>query len=159
EEAAHGAQNLDEAVVEAEKDVAHSLGVDASVLLAGDEDVLVLEFVLQNLADRGAQRAVAVAPPYIEILLDAVDFDRLEHDVDRGGAEDPAHGDDEHEPQPAPHVQACDMLETEELLPERDVARLVGDQGLERAVQARRCDRQERPVEREVEDLVEDKAP
>src|SRR5262252_9951132 len=49
------------------------------------------------------------------------------------------------------------MLETEELLPERDVAGLISDQGLEGTVEARRSGRQERPVEREIEDLIEDK--
>src|SRR5215469_18727467 len=49
------------------------------------------------------------------------------------------------------------MLETEEPLPERDVAGLISDQGLEGTVEARRSDGQERPVEREIEDLVEDK--
>jgi hypothetical protein len=78
--------------------------------------------------------------------------------VDRGGAEESAGGDDESQPQPASYVQASDVLETEELLPERDVAGLVRDQGFERAVEACRCNCQERPVEREVEDLVEDKA-
>src|SRR5262249_61944029 len=97
--------------------------------------------------------------PHVEVLLDAVDLDRLEHDVDRGRAEEPARRDDESQAEPAPDVQAGEMLEPEELLPEGDVAGLVRDQGLEHRVQARRGNRQERPVEREVEDLVENEAP
>jgi hypothetical protein len=118
----------------------------------------VLELVLQHLAHGGAEWAVAVALPDVEVLLDAVDLDRLEHDVDRRRAEDPARGDDDREPQAAAEVQARDVLETEELLPERDVARLDGNQRLEHAAQAGRRDGVQRAVERQVEDLVEDEA-
>src|SRR5437763_1778690 len=126
--------------------------------LGGDHHVLVLELVLQHLPHGGAQRRVAVALPDVEVLLDAVDLDRLEHHVDGRRAEEAAHGDDERELETAPRVERRDVLETEELLPEGDVARLDRDEGIEDRLHARRRDLAQRAIEGEVEDLVEDEA-
>src|SRR6516165_9707564 len=93
EEAAHGAEDLDEAVIESEEHVAHGVEIDAPLAGARDKGVLVSEFVLQHLSHGRPQRPIAVARPDVQVLPHAVDFDRLEHDVDRGAAEDPA-GDD-----------------------------------------------------------------
>src|SRR6059036_1920531 len=103
-----------------------------------------------------APSVVSVALPDVEVLLDAVDLDRLEHHVDGGRAEEAAHGDDERELETASRVERRDVLETEELLPEGDVARLDRDERVEDRPHARRRDLAQRAVEREVEDLVED---
>src|SRR3989442_2558274 len=157
EEAADGAEDLDEAVVEPEEEVADHLGVDAPLAaVGGDHHVLVLELVLEHLAHGGAQRGVAVALPDVEVLLDAVDLDRLEHHVDGRRAEEAAHGDDERELETASRVERRDVLETEERLPEGDMARLDRDERVEDRPHARRRDLAQRAVEGEIEDLVED---
>src|SRR5262249_20779657 len=80
-EPAHGAHDLDEAVVEPEEYVAHRLRTDVPVGLTGDDGVFVLELVLQHLAHRRPERAVAVALPHVEVLPHPMDLDRLEHDT------------------------------------------------------------------------------
>src|SRR3989442_15961043 len=59
EKAADGAEDLDEAVVQPEKEVADHLGVDAPLAaIGGAPPVLLLELLLARPAHGGAQRAV-----------------------------------------------------------------------------------------------------
>jgi hypothetical protein len=83
-------------------------------------------------------------------------------------APSPAEAPDAHCDVPAlrrpghPHragVEARDVLESEELLPERDVPRLHEDQLVEYSAEPAGGDVPERPIKREIEDLVQDELP
>jgi hypothetical protein len=68
----------------------------------------------------------------------------------------PAHG---HPREEREQGRAGDDQEPEEVLPETEVPSLDGDELLEDAAQVGRCDVAQAPVEREVEELVEDESP
>jgi hypothetical protein len=75
----------------------------------------VLELVLQHLADRGPQGTVLVLSPHREVLAHPEDLDRLQDQVDGGGAEDAGHRDHQPELEPAAPVETR-QIEAEELL-------------------------------------------
>jgi hypothetical protein len=93
----------------------------------------VPELVFQDSAHGGAERAVPVTAPDAQVLAHAVDLDRLQHDVDCSPAEEAAHGDESRELPPARQVERREVLQAEELLPERDVPHLDDDHLVENA--------------------------
>jgi len=118
----------------------------------------VLEFVLQDVADGRAQRAVAVLAPHVEILAHAVDLDRLEHEMDDRRAEDAAREVDQRELQSSPRIETIDV-ELEEAFPECEVARLARNELVEDGAELALRVPAQRLVERQVEQLVEHQPP
>src|SRR5262249_31797548 len=153
--AADGPEDLDEPVVQPEEDVAHALGIEGALGIAGDDGVLVLELVLQHVLDGGPERRVAIPGPDQEGLAHSVDLDRRQHGGDGGCPEEAAEPDEDGELQPPAEVEGGEA-ETEELLPEREVTRLHGNELVEHALQMPRSHAAERLVEGKVEELVED---
>ena len=90
----------------------------------------MLELVLENAPHDRSTRPVAVRAPDFEILPHAVDFDRFQNEMDGRAAEEAAGQDDELELQPSSEIQALDA-QTEEVLPEGEMARFDGDQPVE----------------------------
>jgi hypothetical protein len=98
----------------------------------------VPELVVQDGAERRAERTVAEAVPHVEILAHAVYLDRLEHEMDGRGAEQPARHHEEPELDAPRDVEAVDA-QAVQVLPEAEVPSLDGDELLEDAAQVGRC--------------------
>jgi len=84
EKAAHRPENLDEPIVQSEKDVADLLCIDLPIGQRRDEYVLVLEFVHEYAPQRLSKRLALVFSPEREVLADAMNLDRLEHQMHGG---------------------------------------------------------------------------
>jgi hypothetical protein len=91
----------------------------------------------------------------VRYLRHPEDLDRLQDQVDGGGAEDAGHRDHQPELEPAAPVETR-QIEAEELLPEGVVPGLDGNQLVEDGPLGRGGDPVQRPVEGEIEQLVQD---
>src|SRR4029453_18458177 len=89
---------------------------------------------------------------------DAVHFDRFQHEGDGRGPEHAAHHHEESELDTPPEIESLDM-EVEEALPKSVVPRLDGDERFEHSLDVIARNAVEGPVEREIEQLVEDEPP
>ena len=155
-EPADRAQYLNESIVEAQKDRADALGVDAALLGTGDERVLVLELVREDLSHGRAERLVFVLLPDDQILAHAVDLDGFENQVNAGGPEEPADADQDDQFDASPKVEAIEAGKPEELLPEPEVPRLNGDECCEDLAEFPLGASAQSPIEGQVEELVQD---
>src|SRR5207249_9088569 len=81
-EPAHGSEDLNQPIVEAEKNVADPLGVDLPLGELRDHFVFVTKLVVEHFTHRRTERSVAVRVPNGEVLANPVDLDRLEDDLD-----------------------------------------------------------------------------
>ena len=116
----------------------------------------MLEFVHQNAMQGLTEWLALVLAPKGQILPDTVDLDCLEHQMHGGGAKCLAHEYEQGELDPPPWIQLVER-QIEKILPERQMADFNSNQFIQRRVNFRICDVSQRFVERQVEQLIEDK--
>ncbi len=99
----------------------------------------MFEFVHEDAAQRLSERPVLVFAPESQVLSDAMDFDRLEHEMDGGGSKKPADRHDERQFEPASRIQLLER-ETKEVLPKCEVGRFDRNQFIQGGMGLRRGD-------------------